>query len=200
MPAIPAPRAGEDLPGGSLSRAVALPVILVHQPGDGLHYIEQPKPHGHTWLRSPEGHDQCFGGRGRLSLGPVLMYADIFIRRYTKLRGVDQAYKQAYPRAAPPFPLDRDWLVRHFIVHVMPIDPGGRRNSIALWNDLTAHGLNRLAEVIVLAAQDKAYRAATHQPPPWPAKDTARHLVQSLCLRHRSPARLPGASSRASAG
>jgi hypothetical protein len=157
-----------------------LPVILVHTPGDGVHFIDHPKPDGNTWFKTPETKGRLFRGRGRTSLGPVLMYADIFIRSKTLLDGVAEAFALAYPGLKPRMRLDRDDLVTNYIIHIMPVDPATRPYEIPLWQDLTDHGLNRLAQTILLAAQEISYRDATGDPPPESAKRFLRDLARSL--------------------
>lgn len=170
-------------PGGSLPFSRNLPAKLIHTPGDGVHFLSLPSPHGHTWLDTPEAANcphRVFRGRGVISLGPVLMYAELFIDNHTDLGSLSAAFKQAYPRQDPPIPVDRDHLVRNYIVHIAPLVPNERSTTIALWSDLTDHGLNRLAEVIVLAAQDRAFRKAINKPPTYTHRDIVRTLVRSL--------------------
>lgn len=87
-----------------------LPVRIIHRLGDGLHFIEQPRSAGRTRLVTPEMTSRMFEGRARLSLGPVLMYAEIFIRNYTSLSGLFEAFQLAYPERHPRMPLDYDYL------------------------------------------------------------------------------------------
>lgn len=131
-----------------------------------------------------EGRD--IRGRGRLSVGPVMLYAEIFIDQHTSLSGIEAAYRSTYPTSQPPICLTRKSLIKHYILNIYPISPGTNHRSIGLWSDLIDHGLGQLAETMALAAQDRSYRRATGQSAPPPDR---RSLVQRIRALSKSPLR-----------
>lgn len=195
-----------------------LPFQSLHYPGDGLHFITCPNGHI-AYLGTPESRAQAFCCRHktsptytprqqqtpglpatRLSLGPVLLYAQMFVVDQTNLPSLEAAFEQAYPGTPPPIPMNKRDLLSGFASNIYPLVPDTRKRSAGLWKDLLDHGLGRMAEVIALAAQDKAYRETTGSPAPHQARRLLQDLVTSQGNPVRCSARLPHVSSRARRG
>lgn len=173
-----------------------LPFQPLHYPGDGLHFISSPN--GHTaYLGTPESGAQAFCCRHkptspaytfrrqptrgqpatRLSLGPVLLYAQMFVVDQTNLPSLEAAFEQAYPGTPPPIPMTKRDLLSGFASNIYPLVPDTRKRSIGLWKDLVGHGLGRMAEVIALAAQERSsFRAIGRGAPP----NSRRQLVELI--------------------
>lgn len=202
----------------SSSAAVPLSVVPLHYPGDGLHLIAHPGLRT-VYLGTPEARGQPFCCRQArhpspiydsagpagvadrpgqrqswLSLGPVLLYAQLFADDLTNLGSLEQAFEQAYPGTPPPIPMNRRHLIPTFAPHIYPLVPDTRKRSTGLWKDLVGHGLGRFAETLALAAQDRSYRERTGRGAPPAQRRTLVELIRNLRAPspHPTPGNTPG--------
>lgn len=132
------------------------------------------------------------GGEGRLSLGPVLLYADIFLARCTDLPDLESAFRSAYPTDRPPIRLARENLLAHYVLNIYPITMDKPKHSIGLFSDLIDHGMGRLADTLALAAQDRSYQSVTGQPASPAQRQRLVDRIRSLCKSPHRPARTAG--------
>jgi len=210
----------ERSPAGGLGPAGPTPlrVMPLHYPGDGLHLLSHPGRRTLS-LSTPEAAGQQFccwethttpgrgGSRGTshhvvhdhlaaswLSLGAVMLYADMFVTELTDLGSLAQVFEDTYPATPPPIPLRSRFLIAGFASHIYPIVPDTRKRSRGLWSDLAVHGLGRLAETLALAAQEHAYRSDTGRAPPPAHRRTLIELVRATTLQSR---RRDGPTNRA---
>lgn len=179
-------RAVDPLPDGTIAGA--------HRKARCGVYVSPTGPPAYLRKNSP-GHFRASGGQ--LSVGPVLLYAEMFIAGQTELGGVGTAFRSTYPTARPPIDLCPRKLIERYIMNIYPVPLDTAAQSVGLWSDLIDHGLGKLAETIVLAAQDRSYRRATGQPPPPADRRTLVERVRALATAPERPARFRGASSRA---
>lgn len=203
----------------SPSAAVPLRVVPLHYPGDGLHLIAHPGLRT-VYLGTPEARGQPFCCRQArhpspisytvvpagvsdapgyrqpwLSLGPVLLYAQLFADELTDLVSLEEAFEQAYPGTPPPIPMNRRHLIPTFAPHIYPLVPDTRKRSTGLWKDLVAHGLGRFAETLALAAQDRSYRERTGRGALHTQRRSLVELIRSLPALpapHPTPRKCPG--------
>lgn len=179
-------------------------MVPLHYPGDGLHLIAHPGIRT-VHLGTPEARGQSYrcrqarhpspspytfdsagvsdaGGRSKswLSLGPVLLYAQLFADELTDLGNLEEAFEQAYPGTTPPIPMNRRHLIPTFASHIYPLIPDTRKRSTGLWKDLVVHGLGRFAETLALAAQDRAYRERTGRGAPPAQRRTLVELIRNF--------------------
>lgn len=198
-------------PAVSPTAVMSLRVVPLHYPGDGLHLIAHPGLRTLT-LGTPEARGRLFccrqarhpspllytagpsgdsdaPGRNKswLSLGPVLLYAQLFADELTGLGNLDAAFEQTYPDTPPPIPMNRRHLIATFASHVYPLVPNTHKRSNGLWKDLAAHGMGRFAETLALAAQDRSYRERTGRGAPPAQRHTLVELVRSLPAPPRTP-------------
>lgn len=182
---------------------------FIQAPTPGGHaFLETPEAGGHAFMLcptspnispgyllrnprnpTPSGGDATPCSRPplcpRLSVGPVLLYAELFIASQTDLTGVADAFRSTYPTARPPLDLDPGKLVKNYATNIYPIPVEGQTRCNGLWADLISHGLGALAETMVLAAQDRSFRSVTGLPA------SPRHQ-QTLVERVRALAEAPG--------